>query len=46
MDDLFTCDICSKVFKKKSNLIRHQNKKIPCNKVIESNKCNYCDKEL
>ena len=46
MDNIFSCDKCNKTFKRKSYLIYHQNKKIPCNKVIESNKCNYCDKEL
>ena len=46
MDNNFTCDKCNTVFKRKSYLIYHQNKKIPCDKVIKSNKCVYCDKEL
>ena len=46
MDNTFFCDKCNKVFKQKKSLIYHQNKKISCDKVIESNKCNYCDKEL
>ena len=46
MDNTFSCDKCYKVFKQKKSLLYHQNKKTPCNKVIESNKCVHCDKEL
>ena len=46
MDNTFSCDKCYKVFKQKKSLLYHQNKKTPCNKVIESNKCIHCDKEL
>ena len=46
MDNTFLCDKCNKVFKQKKSLIYHQNKKIPCDKIIENNKCDYCDKEL
>jgi hypothetical protein len=39
------CDKCDKIFAKRSNLIRHYNKKIPC--VIDhDNICIYCDKKL
>jgi uncharacterized coiled-coil protein SlyX len=46
MDNNFTCNKCNKQFKKKWLLTYHQNKKIPCDKNIESNKCVHCNKEL
>ena len=46
MDNNFTCDKCNTVFKRKSYLIYHQNKIIPCGKVIESSECVHCNKEL
>ena len=46
MDNNFTCNKCNKQFKKKWLLNYHLNKKTPCNKIIESNKCVHCNKEL
>ena len=46
MDNTFSCDKCYKVFKQKKSLLYHQNKKIPCNKVIESNECVHCNMKL
>ena len=46
MDNTFSCDKCYKVFKQKKSLLYHQNKKIPCNKVIESNECDHCNMKL
>ena len=46
MDNKFTCNKCNKQFKQKVALNYHLNKKIPCDKVIESNKCSHCNKEL
>ena len=46
MDNTFSCDKCNKVFKRKSYLIYHQNKIIPCDKVIESSECIYCNMKL
>ena len=46
MDNTFPCDKCNKVFNRKSRLLYHQNKKIPCNKVIESNECVHCNMKL
>ena len=46
MDNNFICNKCNKNFKKKWLLTYHQNKKIPCDKVIASNKCVHCNKEL
>ena len=45
MDNIFICDKCGKEFNRKSYLIKHQNRKIPCNNT-DKYKCNYCNKEL
>ena len=37
------CNLCNKEFKLKHHLTQHQNRKIPCNRVI---KCNRCQKEF
>jgi hypothetical protein len=37
------CNLCNREFKSVQGLIRHQNRKIPCNK-IEEFKCNKCNK--
>ena len=46
MDNIFICDKCGKEFNRKSYLIKHQNRKIPCNNNTDKYKCNYCNKEL
>ena len=46
MDNTFSCDKCYKVFKQKKSLLYHQNKKTPCNKIIESNECVHCNMKL
>lgn len=45
---VYTCEICKKVFSKKSNYLTHLNKKNPCdpNEKIEPKTCRYCNKEL
>ena len=45
MDNIFICDKCGKEFNRKSYLIKHKNRKIPCNNT-DKYKCNYCNKEL
>jgi len=46
MNENFSCDKCDKIFKKKWLLTYHQNKKFPCDEVIESNKCKHCNMKL
>jgi hypothetical protein len=46
MESTFICNKCNSIFKQKNNLIKHQNKKNPCDKKINIIKCDYCYKTL
>jgi hypothetical protein len=46
METNFICNKCNSIFKQKKNLIKHQNKKNPCDKKINIIKCDYCYKTL
>lgn len=46
MPSTFICNKCNSIFKQKNNLIKHQNKKNPCDKKINIIKCDYCYKTL
>lgn len=46
MTSTFICNKCNSIFKQKKNLIKHQNKKNPCDKKINIIKCDYCYKTL
>ena len=42
----YVCEKCNKEFNKKSNYIKHINRKNPCNKEELTYKCNKCNKEF